>query len=280
MPQVPFAMGRLRLAYRWCRYFLWSALHFHADGLKHSAHALVVLVKLTIRDFVTRERRFKCNICGWQGVEFYPNVGSGYFELNSNCPRCSCIHRYRSLAALLDVKSELFSSKTAVIEVAPVRSFQAYCLNRKAGCNYLSFDLEKFGMEQGDLTAMRFADSSCDYFICFHVLEHVPNDIAAIREIFRVLRPGGQAVLQVPIDWSLRLTVEYGKPNPLETGHVRRYSESNFVERLEAEGFTVSKIGVDDVFSPQDVARYGFNRDPIFFAAKPGPLVLNPDINT
>ena len=47
-------------------------------------------------------------------------------------------------------------------------------------------------MEKGDITAMHYAAESCDYFLCFHVLEHVPDDIAAIREIFRVLRPGGQ----------------------------------------------------------------------------------------
>jgi SAM-dependent methyltransferase len=237
--------------------------------MRDSALALGVLAQLTLRDFLSRDKHFTCNICGWRGTEFYPNVGSGYFELDSNCPKCSCINRYRSMAALLDVTTELFSPETTVIEVAPVRSFQAYCLHRKGGRNYLSFDLEKFGMERGDLTAMRYPDASCDYFICLHVLEHVPNDIGAVREIFRVLRPGGRAVLQVPIDLSIRQNVEYGKPNPLETGHVRRYSELGFVDRLDAEGFAVSKMSVEDYFSDGDIDRYGFNRDPIFLATKP-----------
>jgi ubiquinone/menaquinone biosynthesis C-methylase UbiE len=124
-------------------------------------------------------------------------------------------------------------------------------------------------MEKGDLTAMRYSCGYCDYFICFHVLEHVPDDETAVKEIFRVLKPKGQAILQVPIDKTLQATIEYGKPNPLETGHVRRYSDSGFSERLSEIGFIVSKVSVDDLFTAEDVLRYGFNRDPIYFAQKP-----------
>jgi hypothetical protein len=269
MPSVPFPLGRLRLGYRWSRYLLWSTFHLHFRGMHDSGRALSSLIYLSMLDFLLRKKDVECNICGWQGTKFYPNVGSGYFELQSNCPRCSCIHRYRSMVALLDLKTDLFSPGKMVVEVAPVRSFQAYCIFRKSGSNYLSFDLEKFGMEQGDLTAMRYSDAYCDYFICFHVLEHVPDDVAAVKEIFRVLRPGAKAILQVPIDWTLDSTVEYGKANPFETGHVRRYSDSGFAGRLRERGFAVSRASVGDVFSEHDIRRYGFNRDPIFFATKP-----------
>jgi SAM-dependent methyltransferase len=238
--------------------------------MRDAAVCIFTLIVRSAQDYTFWKKRVICNVCGWEGSKFYPNVGSGYFELESNCPRCSCIHRYRLLTALLDVKTSIFSPSKMVIEVAPVRSFQAYCMWRKSGENYLSFDLEKFGMEKGDLTAMRFADASCDYFICLHVLEHVPADIAAVREIFRILRPGGQAILQVPIDWSLDLTVEYGKPNPLETGHVRRYSEKGFASRLSLEGFQVSTGSAGEFFSEDDIKRYGFDRDPVYFASKPG----------
>jgi SAM-dependent methyltransferase len=269
MPSAPYPLGRTRLGYRWSRYLLWSLGQAHTRGLRDATVALAHLGWLTTVDLIARPRTVSCNICGWEGRRFYPNTGSGYFELDSNCPRCGCINRYRSLAALLDARTGFFSPDKAVIEVAPVRGFQAYCLWRKEGMNYLSFDLEKFGMEKGDLTAMRYADASCDYFLCFHVLEHVPADVAAVREIYRVLRPGGSAVLQVPIDWSLQETVEYGKPNPLETGHVRRYSEKGFARRLAGEGFAVSTVSVGDLFPESEILRHGFNREPIFFAVKP-----------
>lgn len=210
-------------------------------------------------DVFTYRKRVQCNICGWQGARFYPNVGSGYFNLDSNCPRCSCIPRYRSLAAILDTCTDFFTPDMAVIEAAPVRTFQAYCLWRKQGKNYLSFDRQvKLAMKKGDLTAMYFENNSCDYFLCFHVSEHVQDDVAAVREIFRVLRPGGQAVLQVPIDYSLADTLEYGRPNPRETGHVRRYSETGFVRRLTGEGFQVSTASVMELFSRISIQRFSF----------------------
>ncbi len=262
-------MGHLRLAYRWSRYFLWSAIHGHPQGMCDALRGLVCIGVLLPADVFTRRQRAQCNICGWQGSRFYPNVGSGYFDLDSNCPRCSCTHRYRSLAAVLDTRTDFFSPNKAVIEVAPVRTFQAYCLWRKQQKNYLSFDLKNFAMEKGDLAATRFESNSCDYFLCFHVLEHVPADVAAVREVFRVLRPGGQAVFQVPIDHSLADTLEYGRPNPRETGHVRRYSETGFTRCLANNGFQVLTVSVKELFPEIDISRYGLDREPIYFAAKP-----------
>jgi SAM-dependent methyltransferase len=170
---------------------------------------------------------------------------------------------------VLDARTEFFSPDKEVIEVAPVRGFRAYCLWRKGGRNYSSFDRDRLGIEKGDLTKMRYADASCDYFLCFHVLEHVQGDAAAVREIFRVLRPGGLAVMQVPVDRKLDATVEYGSPNRFETGHVRRYSESGFIRRLEEEGFHVAKVKVGDLLPESAILRHGLNSEPLFFATKP-----------
>ncbi len=269
MPGTPIRAGRLRLGYRWARYFLWSLKNRHLYGMTCAARGLTALGGFGLLDFCGFNQAVECNVCGWRGGHFYPNVGSGYFELHATCPRCHCIHRYRSLAALLDVATNFLSPDKKVIEVAPVRGFQAYCLWRKNGRNYVSFDLERFGMEKGDLTAMRYGAETCDYFLCFHVLEHVPDDRAAISEIFRVLKPGGQAVLQVPIDHTLRDTVEYGRPKPLETGHVRRYSQTGFSDKLAAQKFDVCTANVGDYFSEEQIIRYGFNREAIFVATKP-----------
>lgn len=269
MPAVPIRFGHARLGYRWSRYFAWSLRTRHAAGMRDAIAGLSLLAVRATADLVTRRHDAVCNICGWSGSGFYPNVGSGYFERDASCPRCSCIHRYRSLAAVLSRATDFFAESTTVIEVAPVRSFQAYCLWRKQGRHYRSFDLERFGMEQGDLTAMRYADGSCDYFLCYHVLEHVPADARAVAEIHRVLRPGGTAILQVPIDWRLAKTVEYGRPNERETGHVRRYSESGFTQRLAGAGFKVSTLSPATYFEDAVLTRHGMSREPIFVARKP-----------
>ncbi len=177
LTNLPFKLGHLRLGYRWSRYLLWSARKGHPTGVKTALQSLATLGWLSLGEVAGGARKVECNVCGWGGSTFYPNCGPGYYEENNTCPRCSCIGRYRALTALLDVETDFFSPAKGVLEVAPVRTFQAYSLWRKNGSNYLSFDLERFGMEKGDLTALRHADNSFDYFLCFHVLEHVPADV-------------------------------------------------------------------------------------------------------
>jgi len=70
-----------------------------------------------------------------------------------------------------------------------------------------------------DLTSLSFPDKSFDLVYCSHVLEHIKEDLSAIREVRRVLSPGGVAILPVP--FLSDFTVEYQAPNEYEGGHVR-----------------------------------------------------------
>jgi SAM-dependent methyltransferase len=96
-----------------------------------------------------------------------------------------------------------------------------------------------------DLTAMPFADESFDAVLCMHVLEHIPDDKSAMAELFRVLRPGGWAVLQVPLDLSGPTREDLTVTDPKERlrlygqeDHVRLYGD-DYPERLSAVGFRV-----------------------------------------
>jgi SAM-dependent methyltransferase len=131
----------------------------------------------------------------------------------------------------------------------------------------VSFDLERHSMERGDITAMRFEDASLDYFVCFHVLEHIPDEAAALAEIRRVLRPGGEVVLQVPIDWDVEHTREYDAPDPRDVGHVRRHGR-DFAARIERAGFTVRSYSAPDVVGAEAAARLGLDPEPIFIARR------------
>ena len=266
---VPIKFGRLWLTYRWTRYLLGSMLNLNVKGMMNSIRGIGILVMLSVLELKRGSKPRICNLCGWKGNKFYPNLGSGYFDLNVTCPRCHSTNRYRSLVCILEDQTEIFQNDKNVIEVSPIRGFEAYCLFRKNRINYISFDIERHAMEKGDITKMQFNDSSCDYFICFHVLEHVLRDDVAIEEIYRVLKPGGKAVLQVPIDYLIKETVEYGKPNIYETGHVRRYSEEGFMGIIKKKGFEINKINVDKIFMDNEIIKYGLSCEPIFFAAKP-----------
>lgn len=234
---------------------------FAVQGLATGARLPV----LTIGDLAGARVR-ECNVCGWRGRRFYPNTGVGYHEQDTVCPGCLSLDRHRSLLAVLLAETDAFAGGRRVVEVAPSPGFEAL-MRAQPDIDYTSFDLAPFAMEQHDITAMDYPDDSVDCFICFHVLEHLPADAPAIAEIHRVLRPGGVAVLQVPLDWHAEQTREYPAPDPRECGHVRRYGR-DFADKLAAPGLSVRHVSVAEVFDAETIARYGLSTEPTFFATK------------
>jgi len=253
------------MTYRLLRHIVRSACTGDRDFVRDGIESLARIPLLTIRDLVGPDVR-ECNICGWTGRDFYPNTGPGYHERATACPGCSCQDRHRSLLALLVATTTLFAPGTRVVEVAPMRGFESL-LRLQQEIDYTSFDLARHAMERGDITGMRFPTGSVDYFICFHVLEHIPDEHLALAEIRRVLKPGGVAVLQVPVDWHVPTTREYPAPDPRDVGHVRRHG-ADFPERIASAGFDVAGRSVLDVFTPATVSRFGMSPEPIFFARR------------
>lgn len=256
----------------WARLGYYAAVHtaqsLRGGDLEFAGQGLMTAARLPVLaalDLVGADP-CECNVCGWRGRRFYPNTGVGYHEQDTVCPGCLSLNRHRSLLALLVTETDLFAGGRRVVEVAPSPGFEAL-MRSQPDLNYTSFDLEPFAMEQDDITAMSYPDAHIDYFICFHVLEHLPHDIPAISEIHRVLKPGGTAVLQVPMDWGAEHTREYPAPDPRECGHVRRYGR-DFAERLAAPGLSVRHVSVLDVLPAPMVRRYGLSPEPVFFATK------------
>jgi SAM-dependent methyltransferase len=256
-----------RIAYRALRHVIRSAstrdLDFAAQGIETAAR----LPWLAARNLVGPRCR-ECNVCGWTGPAFFPNTGPGYHEQGVTCPGCSSQDRHRSLLALLLTDTDIFRGEKRVVEVAPMRGFEALMLAQPS-IHYTSFDLERHAMERGDITAMRYADDSVDWFVCFHVLEHLPDSTAALREIRRVLTKGGTAVFQVPVDWEAAMTREYDAPDPRDVGHVRQYG-ADFPRILTDAGFEVRAISVADRLPDGLVERFGLSSEPIFLARNPG----------
>jgi predicted SAM-dependent methyltransferase len=121
-------------------------------------------------------------------------------------------------------------------------------LRRSARAEYLTADLiSKDVAVKMDITDIRFPDDSFDAIICNHVLEHVVDDRRAMSELYRTLRPGGWAILQVPLSLSLTTTYEdssiataSGRAEAFgQSDHVRIYAE-DYKDRLERAGFCVS----------------------------------------
>src|SRR5690606_19939096 len=100
-----------------------------------------------------------------------------------------------------------------------------------------------------------YGDHHFDYVLCNHVLEHIPEDTKAMKEIFRVLKPGGSAILQVPISKNSAQTVEdftIEDPKKREElfgqfDHVRIYGQ-DYVNRLESAGFKVNRLNISQKY--------------------------------
>ena len=124
-------------------------------------------------------------------------------------------------------------------------------LQRTPGVDYVSADLRPgVAMHSWDITAVPAPDAAFDAVICSHVLEHVEDDRAALTETLRVLRPGGWAIVLVPIDLDRAMTLEDPEiVDPAErervywqADHVRLYG-ADLPERLRAAGFDVTVDG-------------------------------------
>lgn len=260
-------VGRLRLLARWTRFAVRSLRAGHLDFVVNALRAQLAMIVYSLMDAIQGGSSVECNICGWQGRRFYPNTGPGYDERDMLCPGCRGLNRHRALLKVLHDKTDYFAPGRRVVEVAPMRGMQALCLAQKT-MNYTSFDLSRYAMERGDITRMRYSDDSVDYFTCFHVLEHIPDEATALAEIRRVLKPGGVAILQVPVDPTVAVSYEYDNPDPREVGHVRRYGR-DFGPRIASHGFEVTSISVDEFVPAPERKRFGLSSQPVFLARKP-----------
>lgn len=184
--------------------------------------------------------RIECPICRKKMRKF-----ARFRGLNDQCSRCSSLMRHRVFLIYLRDIYEIDRVGGDVLHSAPSRGLKNW-LAARPGVRYTSVDLDSPVADiRADLTALPFANASYDLVICAHVLEHIPGDRAAIAEIYRVLRPGATALLQVPPS-DLEVTFEdptATTPDERERSfgqydHVR-ICGADYGERMEEAGFHV-----------------------------------------
>ena len=158
-----------------------------------------------------------------------------------------------------------------VLHFAPEKAF----MRRMAGNPlYETADLRQAGVtHQVDITATNLPGEAYDIVIANHVLEHIPDDRAAMRELFRLLKSGGIALLSVPLNTSRQQTYE----NPSLTSKAERWAHFSahdhlryygldFADRLKEAGFEVETWRR----SPDEEVTYALGRDEwIYIARRP-----------
>ena len=172
--------------------------------------------------------KFTCPICNYYGpfLNIFPETGR---RRHAGCPKCGALERHRlQHLALNEIFKKNDASKMKMLHFAPEDFFKTIFRNRFK--DYITADLYSKDVDcKEDLTSLSFKDNSFDFIFASHVLEHIKDDLSALSEMKRVLKPGGIAVIPVPI--MSKKTVEYPAPNPHEHNHVRSPGEDYYEKR-------------------------------------------------
>jgi predicted SAM-dependent methyltransferase len=185
---------------------------------------------------------------------------------DARCPWCDALERHRFAWLYLTTKSDLFGPPPkTLLHFAPEPGL-APLLRKRLGGSYLTADLlDPKADLQTDIMNIRLPDAKFDVAMCSHVLEHIVDDRKAMRGLHRVLKPGGWALISVPImaettfedpavvDPAERERV-FGHPE-----HVRIYGK-DFKDRLIEAGFAIETIYPRDLYTLEERKRMGLGK--------------------
>ncbi|HEV2693550.1 MAG TPA: methyltransferase domain-containing protein [Verrucomicrobiae bacterium] len=162
--------------------------------------------------------QFECPLCHYHGP-FRDFNNFGGLRRHVECPRCGTLERHRvQYLVVSEILNGLDTKKMKMLHFAPEPFFREFFISRFG--QYETADLCMKGVDYHvDLQKLPFADATYDFIFASHVLEHVPDDKKGIQEIRRILKPGGWAILPVPV--ICEHTVEYPEANPHEAYHMR-----------------------------------------------------------
>jgi len=233
---------------------------------------LLISVSILFRpflDFFYRGSKFHDPINNKSYRKFLPY---GYNNIRDNAlsPGSLSLERHRLLWLYLQNETQIFKKKYKVLHVAPEQAFYKKFIKLN-NLDYVTFDMNSpIAKIKGDICNLPFSENQFDFILCNHVLEHVNDDIAAMLELFRVLKKNGVAILQVPIDLTKNKTYEDStitdKKERMKAfgqyDHVRIYGKDYF-ERLEKSGFKVEKNFYSKNFSDKEIYKYGINKNEI-----------------
>lgn len=193
------------------------------------------------------------------------------------CPRCHANDRERHLFLYFKVNNfEKIIYKKNILHFAPERHLSKLIKNYNPNI-YIQCDLQPKSedIKKINIENIPHENETFDLVIANHVLEHVTNDILAIKEIYRVLKPNGFSVLQVPISAKLPSTFSDTKINDTDLkkffygqeDHVRLYGQ-DFIERVVKNGFTNLTQTHNLKLKSFNPNFYGVNNDELFLLFK------------
>ena len=189
----------------------------------------------------------RCTNCGWTGTHFEDHVEG----IGLACPQCGFIRRDPNLIQYL--QDAFPARRYGRLRCLEVSSSVTSPILKKKFPRLITMDIKPAKKEvYGDLMRLHYKDNWFDFIICLDVIEHVEDDVAAFKEMFRVLKPSGKVVLHTP-PWSEKGEISSPEKINCPKYHMsnseisdarvyRYYSCEKLPERMEAPGFKVKEI--------------------------------------
>ncbi len=199
------------------------------------------------------------------GKSFRTFLPYGYENPRENVlsPSTLSLERHRLLWLYLKNETNFFTQPHKLLHFAPEQAFYKRFKKLK-NIDYTTTDLNSpLADVKADICDLPFADNAFDVILCNHVLEHIPNDTKAMQELYRILKPGGWGIFQIPQDLKREKTFEDNSITDKKErarifgqyDHVRIYGRDYF-DKLRSVGFTVEEVDYTRTLPKEDVERY------------------------
>ena len=229
-----------------------------------------------------RNRNKYCVICGRKVGKFYPagiseeiftrhHIIGGGLRDNCTCPYCGSSDRERWQYYVLANYTKITSaSGIRVLHFAPEKA-NAQLIKSNHECSYITADIVP---GRADYTAnmtnlYQFEDSSFDYVIANHVLEHILDEAKAFAELKRILKHDGTLIISFPVCTDIptcednTITTDEGRLKAFgQSDHVRLYG-TDFKERIGRYGLNVKVYSPESELTNEEITRYGFIHDDV-----------------
>lgn len=208
----------------------------------------------------------KCPICKNSFRKFFPYGRET--RSNALCTNCLSLERHRLIFLYLEKETTIFKEKTKLLHIAP-EDCLINIFKRFKNIEYITADLNSPLAEiKMDIHEMPFKENSFDFILCNHVLEHVENDINALKEIKRVLKKNAKGIVQVPFynpipeDTIEDKSIISEKERELiygQSDHVRKYG-NDYKKRLESTGLNVKVKKPSSFLRDSEIKKYSIMR--------------------
>ena len=224
-----------------------------------------------------RGKEVECPLCGHHYRRFLP-YGYVLPRENALCPHCLSLERHRLLWLYLERETELFKDFPRLLHIAPevciMRHLKPHFKDHPG--RYITADLESpLADMHFDVQQIPLADASVDAVMCNHLMEHVADDRKALRELHRILKPGGWGIILSPVDLDYEMTYEDDTiTDPAERTRIfgqydhRRIYGQDYAARLEECGFDVADIDYAAALGEDAVRHYALPKDHIYMVYK------------